>query len=301
MEYEDYIKYINNFDVQSLDGETWTNLKIIDPSLDNYEISNYLRIKSLQKIIVDSWGRKYKKEARILKHVPHGTGYNVVGLNNKTWRVHKIVALVFVKNDDPEHKIVINHKNQNKTDNRPENLEWCTIQYNDTYGDKIERMKNTRKTSQKWKEGVVKTHEKRSLKIVQTDLNGNILKIWNSIAEANRNGYGYGGTGGCCKHRYNQYKGYKWFYLDSCKMSEEDIKKYIEAETPKPFENNYLKRIPVIQLSLNDEYIKTWDSIHSVEQGGYSSTCVGYCCRGKIKTHKGFKWMYLSEYEKLNK
>ena len=64
-------------------------------------------------------------------------GYHMVLLRKdneiKDFRVHRLVALTFIPNDDPENKIFINHKNENKLDNRVENLEWCTPKYNTNY------------------------------------------------------------------------------------------------------------------------------------------------------------------------
>ena len=67
-----------------------------------------------------------------------GKGYLRVSLsdghrNYKHYEVHRLVALHFV----PGYKegLVVNHINEIKTDNRAENLEWCTYQYNLNYSD----------------------------------------------------------------------------------------------------------------------------------------------------------------------
>ncbi|MBR1818137.1 MAG: HNH endonuclease [Bacilli bacterium] len=61
----------------------------------------------------------------------------------RTIKVHKAVALAFIPNDNPLEKISINHKNEDKTDNRVENLEWCTVGYNNTYGQRLENVRQS--------------------------------------------------------------------------------------------------------------------------------------------------------------
>lgn len=55
----------------------------------------------------------------------------------------------------------------------------------------------------------------------------------------------------------------------------------------------------VVQLQ-NKNIIKTFRSIADVEKEGFSRTCVSRVCSGKLSQHKGFQWMYLSDYESLN-
>lgn len=54
----------------------------------------------------------------------------------------------------------------------------------------------------------------------------------------------------------------------------------------------------VVQLNLNNQLIKIWDSIKETNEYNYNQMCIINCCKGRFKQHKGFKWMYLEDYEK---
>jgi hypothetical protein len=50
--------------------------------------------------------------------------------------------------------------------------------------------------------------------------------------------------------------------------------------------------MPVIQLSLDGKYLDEYESIGMTKEKGYTPQHVHSCCRGKLKSHKGFIWMF---------
>ena len=101
-----------------------------------YEVSNIGRIKSVRRI-----GYKGRiVPERILKQNPDSYGYPIVGLHkdgkSKTRTVHRLVAEAFIPN--PLHFKEVIHKDENKWNNCVDNLEWCTTQYNLTYGHRLD-------------------------------------------------------------------------------------------------------------------------------------------------------------------
>lgn len=104
--------------------ERWKEIKGYE---DRYKVSNYGRV----------WSKKHKK---IMKQsiTPQYSEYPWIGLIDddgkiKSWFVHRLVALHFVKNDDTDNKTIINHIDENKQNARWDNLEWCTTEYNLNY------------------------------------------------------------------------------------------------------------------------------------------------------------------------
>lgn len=106
-----------------------------------YEVDNCGRVYALDRVIhVEDHGRSYDKHLTggIIKQHMHSKGYKIVPLTRdgktKNVFVHRIVAMAFLANLDKLP--CINHKDEDKTNNFAENLEWCTHQYNNAYGSK---------------------------------------------------------------------------------------------------------------------------------------------------------------------
>lgn len=107
-----------------------------------YEVSSYGRVRSLDRY--DS--RNHFKKGRILKNRDNCNGYLLCGLSKngivKNKYIHRLVAEAFIPNSDnlPE----VNHIDEDKINNRVDNLEFCNHKYNCNYGTKIKREINTK-------------------------------------------------------------------------------------------------------------------------------------------------------------
>lgn len=173
--------------------EIW---KDINDYEELYQISNLGNIKSLNRVLKDN--RVWKE--RIMKPVKDKDGYFCVNLykNNKTkrFKVHRLVAQAFIPN--PDNLPCVNHKDEDKTNNNVENLEWCTHEYNSNYGTAIERMTKT-----------------LSNPVLQLMKDGSLVRVWPSVMEVERqlhfsNSY----ISACCRGKRHSAYGYKWRYVN---------------------------------------------------------------------------------------
>ena len=104
--------------------EEWRDIE----GFDGYQVSNEGRVRNC-------------KRNTILKPLSDGRGYLQIHLwkNGKSTnkRIHRLVAQAFLEN--PQNLPEVNHKDENKSSNIVENLEWCDRKYNMNYGTAIQR------------------------------------------------------------------------------------------------------------------------------------------------------------------
>ena len=102
-----------------------------------YEISSYGRVKSLEISYIKKNGVMDHKPEIILRPKNNGTGYFTVCLYknkiHKYYLIHRLVAQAFIPN--PDNLSEVNHKDEDKSNNRVDNLEWCDHKYNMNYND----------------------------------------------------------------------------------------------------------------------------------------------------------------------
>ena len=102
-----------------------------------YQVSNLGNVKSLERKVWCSRGRGYYMTVpeKILDGYDYGHGYLYVELckdgKSKFCRINRLVAQAFLEN--PNNLPEVNHKDENRQNNRVDNLEWCTRQYNIEY------------------------------------------------------------------------------------------------------------------------------------------------------------------------
>ena len=186
--------------------EIWKEIK----GYPNYQVSNMGRVKRL------STGY-YRRTEKILKPQLQNNGYLHIKLSQKDKTkcilVHRLVAQVFIPN--PNNLPQVNHINEDKTDNRVENLEWCDRKYNINYGNGISKRVKTNKENGTYKKIGEINSKIRSKSILQFSKDNSFIRKWDCIMDVQRElGYSNKQICSCLKNRQKTAKGFKWVYAD---------------------------------------------------------------------------------------
>lgn len=241
-----------------------------------YVVNRLGVIKGVERLVRNSiYGTERIVPERILVPGDNSRGYMTVNLSKrcivKRYYVHRIVGEAFIPNDDPATKRHINHKNEIKSDNRAENLEWCTPSYNLNYGSRTEKQKAT------CKERGLHNAEKE---ICQYTLDGKYITSYCSIVEAAKAvGILEESIRISGKNENKRGGNFLWRYAPSPPT----IKPYVVG--------GHFRR--VVQMDMSGAIINEFKSLTEASISTKSNLSkISMCCKGKRDYTNGYKWEY---------
>lgn len=163
-----------------MDREEW---RMVPDYEGLYMVSNKGRIYGIKRKLY----RKFKTDK---------DGYLIVNLSKNSKQdypsVHRLVAMAFIPN--PNNLPEVNHKDENPENNCVDNLEWCTAEYNVNYGTRNKRVA-----------------EKLSKPIEQWSKDGQLIKVWASLKEVEKEkGWSHGNISGCANGLNKTAYGFIW-------------------------------------------------------------------------------------------
>ncbi len=225
---------------------------------------------------VSSWGnvRSFYGQGRILCPWNNRYGYLIVTLckecSHKAFSIHILVAQAFIPN--PSNLPCVNHLDENKMNNRVENLEWVTHLQNNLYGSRIERIRQKLVGNTFSQKGA----DERKRAVMQFSRDGKRLATFDSAYAAARSVTGMSARNKlineCCQRKKRTAYGFVWRYAD---------------------ENGGGTKL----VALVDEAGNILRSFSSVRQAAKDldipQTSIRSCCNGRAKTTHGMRFQYL--------
>ncbi len=261
--------------MEDLPNEVWKQSRF-----KNYLVSNYGRIKSLRRVFCpekpETYFYKRSYPERIVRMQRNKYGYITYRFSKEgklhNGLIHQIVAEAFVQN--PNNLPCVNHKNEDKSDNRVDNLEWCSASYNSNYGT----------CQQRRADSVREMRRNREIRIDQYTIDGNFVRHYSKKGEIDDAGYCLKTILRVCRKRQELSNGFVW------RFTGDNFSKPISHDS-----KGGTIRKKVIQLSLDGEPIKVHDTLLDAalwlgNKNKRNGIC--QCCYGKKRQSYGYIWKY---------
>ena len=191
--------------------EIWKPIKGFE---EFYDVSNYGRIRSKDRIKKLSFGRQGILRGKILKLQPNSKGYLRIQLCNKRGEktyffVHRLVAQAFIEN--PQNLPVVNHLDFDYTNNRADNLEWTTLKGKVQYSLVRGRFKRTKE----WLEHLKKSIDIKMAKSVigTNEATGEII-FFKALNDCAKSGFQPSCVSNCCTGKRKHHLGFTWRFAN---------------------------------------------------------------------------------------
>ena len=243
-------------DIEDYNDEEWKNIppEYIDNNL-NCKVSNYGRFKYPTNQITSGY---------------ENGEYLMISIKHKTYRLHRLVALVFILN--PENKPCVNHIDGNKLNSNLKNLEWVTHKENTIHAHET---------------GLCKDNKN---KIIQLDLSGNIIAHFDSQVEASRKlNINISTIRNCCNEKFKAKTAGGFIFKYYNELGIYDITNNISIAS------NINGQKGVIQYDKGMNKIKEFKSIiEASDELKLCSSSIGKCCNGKQKLCGNYIFKFIS-------
>lgn len=264
--------------LEDLPSEVWKPTRF-----KNYVVSNYGRVKRLAHITIpesnDPHAHHRTYSEKMIKLGVNRCGYvfHRFSVNGKLVNgyIHQLVAEAFIPN--PKSLPFINHKNENKSDNRVENLEYCNAKFNSNYGTCQERRAIS----------VKEMRRERIIDVDQYDKDGNYIRSFHTKGELDDGGFLVKTVLRCCRRTLETSHGYVW------RFKGEPFTKPVFIDS----KGGTIRR-KIDCFTLEGEYIRTFDNLldAAMFMGGKNKRAsISECANGKRKNALGYIWKYKTE------